>query len=190
MALKPIKMATELFEAENVPTIHLIVPELFEIYDALHKLSLEVGVVSEFASLLKSSFEKRFPDCGSRVQLYAVAHLLDPKNKGCVLEVYVGAYEDARETLLHLCQKYDKSPPSDPGAEVPVTDVGPEEDDSNLSAVEKLRKRQRISGDQGEGRPRTRHIPAAELEIQTYEKLQVSPLEKILIIKLNKPFFI
>ena len=41
MALKPIKMATELFEAENVPTIHLIVPELFEIYDALHHWRLE-----------------------------------------------------------------------------------------------------------------------------------------------------
>ena len=177
MALNPIKKATKLFEAENVPTIHLVVPELFEIQDALSELSIGGEVVSEFADILKMSFERRFPDCGSRVQLYAVAHLLDPRNKGCVLEVYRGAYETARETLLNLCQKFDKTPPQGPGTDAAVPDAGPEEEDSNLSAVEKLRKRRRISGDQGETRPRNRHIPAAELEIQSYEKLQVGHFE-------------
>jgi len=170
-ALNPIKKATKIFEAENVPTIHQVIPELFEIHDVLSKLSLEGGVVSEFARILKRSFERRFPDCGSRVQLYAVAHLLDPKNKGCVLEVYGGAYETARKTLLSLCQKFDKTSPPDPGT---AQDTEPEGDDTNLSAVEKLRKRRRISGDQGEIRPRS-NIPAAELEIQTFEKLQVDP---------------
>ena len=184
MALNPIKKATKLFEAENVPTIHLVVPELFEIHDALSELSLEGGVVSEFAGILKRSFMRRFPDCGSRVQLYAVAHLLDPKNKGCVLEVYRGAYETAREKLLNLCQKYDKTPPQEPGTDVAAQDAEPEEEDINLSAVEKLRKRRRISGDQGEIRPRSRHIPAAELEIQSYEKLQVCHLD-IFYINLN-----
>ena len=173
MALNPIKRATKLFEAENVPTIHLVVPELFEIHDALSELAKEGGVVSEFAGILKRSFKRRFPDCGSRVELYAIAHLLDPKNKGCVLEVYHGAYETARESLLKICQKFDKTPPQDPGTDVPDQDAGQEEEDIGLSAVEKLRKRRRISGDQGETRPRNRDIPAAELEIQSYEKLQV-----------------
>jgi len=174
-ALNPIKKATKLFEAENVPTVHIVVPELFEINDALRKLSLEGGVVSEFASILKRSFEKRFPDCGSRVQLYAVAHLLDPKNKGCVLEVYGGAYETARKTLLNLCRKFDKTPRPDPSTDNADQDPvpEPEEEDANLSAVEKLRKRRRISGEEGE--IQARNIPAAELEIQTFEKLQVDP---------------
>ena len=97
-----------------------------------------------------------------------------------MLEVYRGAYETARETLFNVCQKFDKTPPQDPGTDVTVPDAGPEEEDSNLSAVEKLRKRRRISGDQGEPRPRNRHIPAAELEIQSYEKLQVCHLENTL----------
>ena len=103
-----------------------------------------------FADILKRSFKRCFPGCGSRVQLYAVAHLLDPRNKGCVLEVYRGAYETARETLLNLCQKYDKTPPQEPGTYVAVQDAEPEEEeDINLSAVEKLRKKRRISGDKG-----------------------------------------
>ena len=121
MVINLIKRATKSFEAENVPTIHLVVPELFEIHDALSELAKDDGVVSEFAGILKRSFKRRFPDCGSRVELYAIAHLLDPKNKGCVLEVYHGAYETARESLLKICQKFDKTPPQDPGTDDPCS---------------------------------------------------------------------
>ena len=172
-ALNPLKKAIKVFEQDTVPTIHLVVPELFEIKEALTELASEERVVSEFAEIILRSFNNRFPDCGSRIQLYAVAHLIDPNNRGCVLELYPGAYETARAALLNLCKKYDKSPPQEqePGTDDATVQEPVEED--NLSALEKLRlrKRRRISGEQ----PSTQ-IPA-ELEIQSYEKLQVGHLD-------------
>ena len=123
--------------------------------------------------MLKNAFDKRYPECGARVKVYAVAHLLDPAYKGCVLEVYPGAYEAAREELLKYLKDFDKSPaPAAATIAVPGDDTEID-DDSNLSAVERLLKRRRISGDREESQPRTQSIPAPELELQTYEKLQV-----------------
>ena len=143
---------------------------------------MEDGIVSQFAGLLKSSFEKRYPECGARVKVYAVAHFLDPANKGCVLEVYPGAYEDAREELLKYLKDFEKSPETAPAAAA-LAETGDEmstDDDSNLSAVERLLKRRRVSGDRVESQPRTQSIPAPELEIQTYENLQVIRVEFII----------
>ena len=172
-ALKPFKTQTKIFETDTAPTIHKIVPGLFEISDQLRRMLLEEGIVSEFAGLLKNAFDKRYPECGARVKVYAVAHLLDPAYKGCVLEVYPGAYEAAREELLKYLKDFDKSPaPAAATIAVPGDDTEMD-DDSNLSAVERLLKRRRISGDREESQPRTQSIPAPELELQTYEKLQV-----------------
>ena len=156
-----------------------MVPELYNIEDNLRKLAREAGVVSEFANILLDSFQRRFPECYARSKLYAVAHILDPANKGCVLEVFDGAYEAGRGQLLLLLMKYDKSiPPISAEADVhePPAD---DDEDENLSAVERLKKRRKLSGDRGESvpRPRVRSIPAAELELQTYEKLEVIIIE-------------
>lgn len=130
-------------------------------------------MVSEFAGLLQRSFDRRFPECGVRIMVYAVTHLVDPANKGCVLEVYPRAYEEARAELLEMLKKFDKAPHSATANNSLSGDE--EEDDSELSAVERLRKRRRVSGDQEESQPRIRTIPAPELEVQTFEKLQVDP---------------
>ena len=175
-ALKGFKIATKKFESDSVPTLHLVVPELYNIQDNLKKLTREPGVESEFASILLTSFEKRFPDCYARSKLYAVAHLLDPANKGCVLEVFDGAYEAARENLLQLLRKYDKDTPLTSRQEdLPDIYTVNDEEEENLTAVERLKKRRKLSGDQAETqpRPRPRSIPAAELELQTYKKLEV-----------------
>ena len=50
-----------------------------------------------------------------------------------MLEVYPGAYEEARSKLLDMLKQFDKTPPA-------ATETNEDllEDDSNLSAVEKL----------------------------------------------------
>lgn len=174
-ALRALKVATKIFESDTEPTVHKVIPELFEISDQLERLTKEGGLVSEMADLLQSSFVERFPECLVRVKLYAVAHFLDPANKGCVLEVYRDAYEEARQELLKMLKLYDKTPPPTL-ADNPLAETDEDlEEDSNLSAVERLRKRRRVSGDQEESQARTRSIPAPELEIQTFEKLQINP---------------
>ena len=175
-ALKPFKIATKKFESDTAPTLHLVVPELYNIEDNLRKLAREAGVVSEFATILLTSFQRRFPDCYAKSKLYAVAHILDPANKGCVLEVFAGAYEAGREQLLLLLMKYDKkTPPISAETDVYEAPADNDEEDDNLSAVERLKKRRKLSGDREESVPRSRvcSIPAAELELQTYEKLEV-----------------
>ena len=174
-ALKPFKIATKIFEADTIPTIHKVIPGLFEISDQLRRMLLEEGIVSEFAGLLKNAFDKRYPECGARNKVYAVSHFLDPAYQGCVLEVYPNAYDEAREELLKLLKDLDKSSaPAAAASADAVTGYETEmEDDSDLSAVERLRKRRRVSRDSEERQPRTQSIPAPELEIQTYEKLQV-----------------
>ena len=175
-ALKSFKLATKKFECDTAPTLHLVVPELFNIEDNLRKLTREPGVVSEFAAILLTSFERRFPECYARSKLYAIAHIIDPANKGCVLDVFDGAYEAGRQQLLLLLQKYDKNTPL-LSAETDVCEspAANEDEDENLSAVERLKKRRKLSGDGAESlpRPSVRSIPAAELELQTYEKLEV-----------------
>ena len=149
-ALKPFKTATKIFEADSVLTIQRVITELFEIQDQLRKLSIEDGVVSGFAVLLQSSFDRRFPECGIRIMVYAVTHMVDPANKGCVLEVYPRAYEEARAKLLEMLKKFDKAPHSTTADNALTVSGDDEEDDSELSAVERLRKRRRVSGDQEE----------------------------------------
>ena len=172
-ALLPFKQATKLFEKDTEPTVQKIVPELYEISDQLRKLSLEGGLVSEFAGLLKRSFDERFPECLARVKLYAVTHLIDPANKGCVLEVFPGAYEEARSELLGMLKQLDKTPPPAASDDHTETNEDPLDEDSNLSAVERLRKRRRVSGDREDSQPQPQSISAPELEIQTFEKMQV-----------------
>ena len=173
-ALKPFKIATKIFEKDTEPTIHKVIPELFEISDQLRKLTLEDGLVSEFAGLLKSSFDERFPECWVRIMIYALTHFLDPANKGCVLEVFPGAYEETRAALLEQLKMYDTTQPPVHADTLAEADEG-QEDDSNLSAVERLRKRRRVSGDREDGQPsaRVQSISAAELEVQTFEQLKV-----------------
>ena len=153
-----------------------MVPELYNIEDNLKKLAREAGIVSEFATILLTSFQRRFPDCYAKSKLYAVAHIIDPANKGCVLEVFASAYEAAREQLLLLLMKYDKKTPLIAAeTELHEAPADNDEEDENLSTVERLRKRRKLSGDRAESVPRSRvcSIPAAELELQTYEKLEV-----------------
>ena len=59
--------------------------------------------------------------------------------------------------------------------------AGPEEEDTNLSIVQNCR----ISWDKGESLPRTRKVPAAKLELQTYKKRQIKSSNQATLGKLS-----
>ena len=78
-----IKNATKLFEGDLVPTLHFVVRELWNIKDTLGVLATDSDEhVSSFATELANLVETRFPNCGTMVSLYCVAHFLDPDYKG------------------------------------------------------------------------------------------------------------
>ena len=65
--------------------MHQIVKQLYNIEIALGDLESSSAHVKTFAKNLKKQVEKRFAWCGTSNPLFAIAHLLDPSEKGCIL---------------------------------------------------------------------------------------------------------
>ena len=172
-ALGAVKHATKVFEADKSVTINLVCVELYNVEDTLSKLILQGGVISQFAEQLKDCLNQRLPQAGTKNLIYSTAHFLDPRYKGCVLEEYAGVYEATKQEIRRIAAKYDKSQVS-----IEAPSLVEAEEDATLTAAERLyrNKRRRISGTSEDslGSVSVPVFSQIDLELQSYEKLQVS----------------
>ena len=166
--LQPIKIACKLWEADRKASLHQVVKQLYNIKTALGDLESSSAYVKTFAKNLRKQVEKRFARCGTSNPLLAVAHYLDPAEKGCVLHEYNGAYQQTISAIKEMAQKFDPAPVQAQGED--QNDLV--EDDEALTGTERLKKRRRISGNTPDPLPVASRV---EIELERFEKL---PLEQ------------
>ena len=171
--LKPLKVATKLLESDRKASLHQVVKQLYNIKSELEDLGSSSAHVKTFAKNLGKQVEKRYPRCGTSNPLFAVAHFVDPAEKGCVLHEFNGVYQRTINAIKEMAKKYDQTPVRAQGED--RTDLGNSEIQNieTLTGTERLKKRRRLSGDVPEPLPVSSRV---EIEIERYEKL---PLEEI-----------
>ena len=173
--LEPLKIATKLWEKDLEPTLHLAVTELYNVKVSLEKLSQDANSsIKKFSSRFKDLLEKRIPKCGTQNKLYRVAHLIDPQSRGVILQLpEFSCYDSAKEELISLCRKYE------PELSSVATDIHPDlenidDDDTSLTAVQKLIKRRRMSGNSVQA---TSPMSKAEIEFSNFENMEITEEE-------------
>ena len=169
-ALKFVKIASKKWQSDFVPTLPMVIVEL---YNMKHELKLlgkhPSSEVSIFARLLKQKIEERFPHCGTSVKLNRMAHYLDPKYRGAILHEFPGTYQQAREEVKLICSKYDHDQTSQIAE---VQEDNTDQEMEGLTFAEKLvMRKRRMSGDIVGG-PSSK-LSKVEVELQSYENMQV-----------------
>ena len=160
--LKPLKIATKVWEKSKEPNLHEVVKQLWNIRCALEEEKRSSRFVKMFAGHLLKMVEKRFKDCGTRVKVNAIAHFLDPDMRGLVLKEFRGVYEKTVADMRNKCLKFDNAPVHI--REEPVDDAG--DGDQNLTGAEKL-KRRRIARDHQDNTPAMSRF---DIDVQKYEQ--------------------
>lgn len=101
--LQPAKIATKQWERDLTPSIHLVIPEVFNIQGAMAEFKKSTDkYVAGFAEELGRNVEKRFPNCATDTLPYTVTHMLDPTYQGAILHEYDGAFDRAKEEIIKL----------------------------------------------------------------------------------------
>ena len=145
--LQPYKLATKMWEFDRKSCLHQVVKQLYEIKCALEDMMNSSQNVKMFARNLLRQTERRFEKCGTTNKWYAVAHLLDPELKGIILREF-GLYEKTIQDVKEMCQSLAPSDGAQEQTEEPTADPTDDSGESeNLSGVERLKKRRRVSGD-------------------------------------------
>lgn len=186
--LTRIKVTCKIWESDSKPTIHTVIPELYDIHDVLdNKQRNRERYVSVFARELKKLVGERFPGCGTENLLNCVGHLLDPEYKGLILKEF-NAYDRARAEIIRRGRKYENR-------EAQVNEsLDSDEDDENeimnLSAAQRLKVRQMSQANRQNVASRTGGISATEAELVCFEQMQVGPDTQLLNFwKQNEPAY-
>ena len=162
--------------SETVPSVRE-----FDVVGAVHKCLQPLKIATKtwesdrkaFAKNLRKQVEKRFPRCGTSNSLLAIAHFLDPSEKGCVLHEYNRAHQKTISAIKEMAKKFDPTPVQAQGED----QIDLAENDEALTGTERLKKRRRITGDTPEPLPVASRV---EIEIERFEKLpleQTDPLD-------------
>ena len=167
------KQMTKSWEADLTPTLHLVITELYNAKDMLLKLSEDAEEnqhVRVFALKMVESLEKRFPCCGTEVMFHNIAHFLDPKMKGIVLQEFPGVYNKTRSEIVKLGKGLEQE------GFVNQSNIENNDNDTvNLnqySGAERLLQMKRIRLT-GSAEPNMR-LSKVEIELQKFEGMETS----------------
>ena len=162
--------------SETVPSVRE-----FDVVGAVHKCLQPLKIATKtwesdrkaFAKNLRKQVEKRFPRCGTSNSLLAIAHFLDPSEKGCVLHEYNRAHQKTISAIKEMAKKFEPTPVQAQGED----QIDLADNDEALTGTERLKKRRKITGDTPEPLPVASRV---EIEIERFEKLpleQTDPLD-------------
>ena len=167
--LEKMKVATKKFEADKVPTMHLVVKELFNLVSDLEDLSLsgENAYTKEIAGRLLEKVQMRYPNYGTDHMLPKLAHYLDPEVKGLILHE-VNEFNSTKEEIKRLSRKYHKTPIVEIQTDDTEDTSDGTESDSNLTATQRLKRRKMDESVTPTNLPTLTPI---EVEMAAYESL-------------------
>lgn len=166
--LKPFKTVTKEMEGDSSPTVHKIIPLLYNLEDDLEKLTRSKDIyVAEFADIIYKHFKERFPYCGVRNVFNAMAHYLDPSQRGLVLTEYDGFLKKIKRGIQKVLDEDVGGADDD---QMPPLEA--QRADEDLTALERLAKKKRLCGGEADGAG-PGSISDLELEFHAYEKMEV-----------------
>ena len=141
--LEPAKIATKQWERDQTPSIHLVIPEVFNIQGAMAEFKKSTDkYVAGFAEEMSRNVEKRFPNCATDELIYAVVHLLDPTFQGAILHEFEGAFVRVKEEIIKLGSIHDVTEES---AAPVVVNAETEEStaEENLTPAQRILRKQK-----------------------------------------------
>ena len=142
--LKPFKNATKVWEADTVPTINQVIPEIFNIRDELVKHTRSsVTYIKAFSKLLLKSLDQRYPKLGCDNHLFAIAHFLDPFYRGEILKQFGGMLAVTKAAIVQRVNILEDTS-SDQQSETVDHNSNESVAGENISAAERLVKRRRL----------------------------------------------
>ena len=101
--LKQFKIATKKLEGDKVVTSTEVLPQLFDLKEMLQQTQdSTVLYVRQFGMSLLNSLERRFPQGGTTNSLVCIAHYLDPRWHGLVLDEYPGSLNRTKESIREM----------------------------------------------------------------------------------------
>ena len=176
MILKPFKKATKVWEADTVPTIHQVIPELFNIRDELvrHTKSSESYVRAFSESLLKS-LDNRYPKLACDNTICAIAHFLDPYYRGEILRQFGGMYAKTKALIVERASISSQDDVLGDHAVLEDYNHNENAGDGSMSAAERLVKRRRMISDHPS---LSTNLSPVQLELQMFEQCQVDDRSK------------
>jgi hypothetical protein len=110
MILQKFRIASELWSADTQPTLHLVVPMLYDLLGHLKSFNKDrnsYGKGRMFIKELLKNMEKRFPSCYSDNDYYCVANLLDPRFQGVQIDSF-GRLEQAKLFLRNQVSEVEE----------------------------------------------------------------------------------
>ena len=148
----PLKV-TKVWEGEKYPTMNLVCSELYEMKKNLEDLSSSSCIFSsQFAAVLNSKIESRFPNCGVFDDTPAIANYIDPHFKGVHIEA-LGAMQATKEKIKRRLKYLDEKEPS------PVDNDVNREAEENIDVTNPtaaLLRARKISGEQTDRRVKSK----------------------------------
>ena len=165
------KYTSKQWKHDSIPTINMVVVELYNIKEKLTKLSqTSDSYTRTFAKRLMENIEERIPECGTKNKWYRLGHLIDPKYRGVILEEF-GVYGVARDELVQYCAKFDTTPAASADDSNLAVVTGTNQASHEETGAEKLLKRRRLST--ANTSRVTEIVSNVELELNTFEVLNV-----------------
>lgn len=114
IVLKKFKEMSELWSSDKAPTLHEVIPSLYNIngehghLDNFISGKYSKGKGRMFASHLKASLDNRFPKCGCccSEEVFAIANFLDPRFHGLHLSVYKmeSLFEQTKDKVVKMVE--------------------------------------------------------------------------------------
>jgi len=179
--LSQIKIASKRWEGEKDPTIHAIIPELYNIKDILEKkANARERYVSTFAKQLKKLILERFPKWGTDNLLTSMGHYLDPEFQGLILKQFPGAFIRTRNEIKRVAAKYEGQVYVPPVQQIARTNS---DDNDNLTAAQRLKLAQAAIAidDTGTDGNSDGIMSSIDVELDKYEAMKINHCSNILL---------
>jgi len=102
---------TKAWEGKKYPTMNLVCSEIYEMKKKLKGFtSSSCNYASQFATVLSSKVEKRFPNCEANNATPAIANYIDPAFKGVHIEA-IGSMQVTKEKIKRIWRFLDDEKP-------------------------------------------------------------------------------
>lgn len=193
-----------MIEAEKTASICEVLPQLYNLRDVLTRYSSsETPYIAEYSQLLLDKLDDRFPMCGTRKRgltmrhgvreiggfnIYInMAHYLDCRWRGVVLEEYPPALQNTKDEIVKLLSLS----PDGRELESRDNDATEEEDAANLSGMERLAKRRRVSGDNNDdgAAAGSGGMSLLQIEFHAFENMTIESKDNLMFWKSVKEKF-
>ena len=127
--------------------------------------------IKEFAKILRTKFESRFPECGSHNIHYCISHYLDPYRRGILLEMVFKNMDQVKSEIIKRWSKPVAENNNNTEAAVPNNDNVTGDNDNPDDPLEELMLLKRNQQAEVAGNVENESETAIRMELARYEAM-------------------